>query len=397
MFALTLENLIYCTVFLLPTYLIKFNIGWFHTNLFEVLVGIILVWQLASKGFRKKYFFGKTEAISVSLIFIGLVLSFLVNNFGAVGLGIIKSWFVIPVVFLWIIRENIPNKKKNNMLKAFYISGLGVSLIALGYLVTGKITFDGRLQAFFNSPNYLAMYLAPAIIIGTVFIIEKTKAREKIEIASKVFDGALVFLPVILLIFFFTFSYAAWAAVAAALGAVWIIRGVNKKEATVKIISTIIVSLFLLGSILLSQVDSQKMRDLVALDERSSLSSRIMIWKSAAKILKDNWIMGVGPGNFQQTYLQYQKYFPPYLEWAVPHPHNIFLAFWLQTGIIGLAGFMGLIIVWFWKMLKKKDPRDEALYYATLGIMIYILLHGLVDTTYFKNDLAVIFWLCFIL
>jgi len=25
--------------------------------------------------------------------------------------------------------------------------------------------------------------------------------------------------------------------------------------------------------------------------------------------------------------------------------------------------------------------------------MIYILLHGLIDTTYFKNDLAVVFWL----
>lgn len=34
---------------------------------------------------------------------------------------------------------------------------------------------------------------------------------------------------------------------------------------------------------------------------------------------------------------------------------------------------------------------------ASLGIMFYFLLHGLVDTTYFKNDLAVIFWLNFMM
>ena len=27
---------------------------------------------------------------------------------------------------------------------------------------------------------------------------------------------------------------------------------------------------------------------------------------------------------------EYQKHFPPYLEWAVPQPHNLYLAFWLQ-------------------------------------------------------------------
>ena len=137
------------------------------------------------------------------------------------------------------------------------------------------------------------------------------------------------------------------------------------------------------------------MRDLATRDERSSFSSRIMIWKSSIKILKDNWVVGIGPGNFQETYLQYQKYSPPYLEWAVPYPHNIFLAFWIQAGIIGLVGFLLLISSWFWKVLKNKKPQDENLRCAVLGVMFYILLHGLVDTTYFKNDLAVIFWLCF--
>jgi len=31
-----------------------------------------------------------------------------------------------------------------------------------------------------------------------------------------------------------------------------------------------------------------------------------------------------------------------------------------------------------------------------LGVMLYVLVHGIFDTTYFKNDLAVVFWLNFL-
>ena len=120
-----------------------------------------------------------------------------------------------------------------------------------------------------------------------------------------------------------------------------------------------------------------------------------MIWHSAEKILESNWFLGIGAGNFQKEYLAYQKYFPPYLEWAVPHPHNVYLAFWLYGGIFGLLGFLSLVYFWFYCLSKsQKNPNLKLI---GLGIMGYILVHGLVDTTYFKNDLAVIFWLLFAL
>jgi hypothetical protein len=46
----------------------------------------------------------------------------------------------------------------------------------------------------------------------------------------------------------------------------------------------------------------------------------------------------------------------------------------------------------FLKIKEKKEP----LALMAMGIMMVILIHGLFDTTYFKNDLAVIFWLNFL-
>jgi len=118
-----------------------------------------------------------------------------------------------------------------------------------------------------------------------------------------------------------------------------------------------------------------------------------MVWSAAGKILADNWLLGIGPGMFQQYYLEYQKYFPvPYLEWAVPQPHNLFLAFWLQAGILGLIGFIWLIINFFRRLFNFFINQKSPLALSLMAIMVYILAHGLLDTTYWKNDLSLIFW-----
>ena len=110
-------------------------------------------------------------------------------------------------------------------------------------------------------------------------------------------------------------------------------------------------------------------------------------------MLENNWLLGIGPGNFQTIYLDYQKYYPHYLEWAVPHPHSMYLAFWLYGGFLGLVGFLGLAY-FFLRDIFKGDKSPVRL--MALGIMVYFLIHGVFDTAYFKNDLSLVFWMCFL-
>ena len=135
------------------------------------------------------------------------------------------------------------------------------------------------------------------------------------------------------------------------------------------------------------QIPSQKFQGFLDFSY-PSWQSRLIIWQSAGTIIKDHSLIGIGPGMFQRYYLDYQAKFPPYLEWAVPQPHNLFLAFWLQTGLLGLIGFIWLLFNFFGSVTPK-----SLLSVVLMAAMIYILIHGLVDTTYWKNDLAIIFWL----
>lgn len=379
MFKFNLEKLIYITILTLPVYLVKIKAFGIPINFLEVLIiGVLVRWLLNLKlrnfpklgfGTMKKYFF------PLGLITAGLVMSTLANKNYAAGLGIIKGWFILPLLFA-VAAKNVFQGKEKELFKAVFFSSALAAAFAIIYFALGKVTYDGRLEAFFNSSNYLAMYLAPGIITG--FFLGRENKRMYLPPLS-----------LILIAFYLTYSYAAWLAVVASLFLVNLFQNTGGKKKTFIVLAGIAALLVLL----VSQSGSNKFLDLEKYS-RSSLESRIMIWKAAEKIIADHWLWGVGPGNFQSQYLEYQKYFPPYLEWAVPHPHNLFLAFWLQAGLLGLVGFLILIFFWFNETLKKENGE---LSYISLAIMLYVLIHGLADTTYFKNDLSVVFWLNFLL
>jgi O-antigen ligase len=89
------------------------------------------------------------------------------------------------------------------------------------------------------------------------------------------------------------------------------------------------------------------------------------------------------------------------------YPHNIILNFWSEMGLLGLGSFAWIVFLFyrrgiqfiFWtRKTRVKEPHlfhpnPIALPMALLGAMTALLVHGLVDIPYFKNDLAVLFWL----
>ncbi len=371
-------------MFFIPLYLAKIKIGFFSTNVLEIIISAtFLVWFFSDKGkinfqdFFQRY---KKYIIAGGLMLIGIFLSTFFNGNHLESWGIIKGWFLFPLIFLFLVGIIIPKEKIDHIFWAYFFSGATVALISMGYLILGHLTYDGRLIGFFNSPNYLAMYLAPAIIIS-LFQIQNRNLKLK---------NLLIFLSIIILIaFYFTYSYGAWIAV---LGALLIIALIKKSIS----LKNIIIAILIIIVLFFSQINNKKLTDLLTANPRSSLSSRIMIWKASGKMIENNFWIGIGPGNFQNTYLKYQKFYPPYLEWAVPHPNNLYLTFWLYSGISGLIGFLVLTFFWFKKIFEKIKTEPSEILFMALGIMLVILIHGIFDTTYFKNDLAIVFWLNFL-
>jgi len=391
-------------LFLAPTYLLKVN-GWPLTVLelfLWVFFGCWLVKKIKEKAKIKKVFsefqivFSPDYFFAVALILLGVLISTILSIDWRVGAGIFKAWILEPIIFSLILAEIIKSKKDIEVAIFGLIAGSLLAAVAsLVYKFFGQLTFDGRLAGWYLSPNHLAMYLAPGFILAWWgFFIKNDRAQKILYLLAALILG---------LALCFTFSYGAWLGV---LGAAIIsllvafrVGFVDKKQ--IMAIGLLVFIIFL--AISCWQSDSKKLDDLLRLD-RSSWQSRLMVWQSAGKILESHWLFGVGPGLFQKYYLDYQLFFPvPYLEWAVPQPHNLFLAWWLQGGFLGLIGFLILLIVYFRDVVVTKQkppfaplggtPRGKQLLSIFLTtVIIYILIHGLVDTPYWKNDLAIVFW-----
>jgi len=492
---------IYAVIFLMPSYLLRFSIFGIPTTVLEIMTYILfLVWILnkikknnfypglaeGSNGFsrfiRKNNFILST---GITLLFLGLILSTLHSSDLRTSLGICKGWFFDPFLFFVIFITVIKEKKHIILsLASWVFSGVAVSLISVFYLLNNNLTFDDRLSAFYISPNYLAMYLAPAFLIVLFFLLNNSLSfpsrigvRDKLrrESTAKISNSlriilsikqvssikyqilSVIILAIIFIPLFFTYSYGAFLGIFT--GAIWLFyktqtrrsdrsarstspvlnstekyiknkqskikNGTSKRSGGIckhnllsfinylkiriypltdpsapivarddklkrinkKLFLKILILIILIAFISITAV---KFNQIINSENRSSFHSRLMIWNTSAEIIKDNPIFGIGPGTFQKTYLAYaEKFDEPYLEWAVPQPHNTFLAFYLQTGLIGFVGFI-LILVWFF--YRRRDGSRPIPTIATV-LMIYILVHGLVDTMYWKNDLSLMFWL----
>ena len=379
---------IYFIILTLPAYLIRFSIFGLKTNLMDIFLILFLGgWFLRKilRGEKIKESFLRVRGFLLPAILLlsGVSLAVFKSSDIFVSLGIFKSWFILPVLFFIAASDIIKTEKqKISVLRVWFFSGIAVALLGFVYYFLGEITYDGRLKMFFLSPNHLAMFLAGPFIVGLWFLLEERDRLKMVYVGLGVFFIGMAL--------FFTKSLGGFSAILIAV--LFLIFSEFKtiiahNFRNIKICLAVFLLIFLLAGtfFLFYKHDFSK---------TSSLGSRFIIWRSSLKILEDNIIFGIGLGTFQEKYLEYQKYFEPYLEKDIPQPHNIFLAFWLQTGIMGIVGFLWLIFAFFkniWEYRKDKI----VLFCATL--MIYSLAHGLVDTIYWKNDLAIIFWLIILL
>lgn len=426
----------YLIIFSMPLYLWRFSVFGIPTTALEIMIYILfLVWVINKLNFTHASESGQTlirlrlvknvttgfkkNAVlntGIILLFLGVIISTSVSSDIRTSLGIFKGWFFDPFLFFIILVSEIKTlKQQENILKALFFSGLAIAVASLACLFFPElngVSYDRRLHGFYLSPNHLAMYSSPALIIG-VWLIHRSFGVDflKEKITGGKFFLSAISLIIIAAALYFTYSYAAWVAVFVAAILFFYLStkkkpdfqrkfGVqdNKKFSLQKktfLFAAIVLSFI---ALFLTQSGTGKFDNLKNLSYRSSYNSRLMIWRSAWEIGKDNWLIGIGPGNFQKYYLNYQaKFSEPYLEWAVPQPHNIFLAFWLETGILGFFGFL-MILAWFFKrslsLLKSNlsDRENFLLVAVLLSIMAYTIMHGLFDTTYWKNDLAMIFW-----
>lgn len=137
----------------------------------------------------------------------------------------------------------------------------------------------------------------------------------------------------------------------------------------------------------------------VTLNERSYDYERILVWQSSVEMFLDNMLFGIGLGNFNSVYND--GYISALAkEPNLSHPHNVYLFYLAETGIVGFIGYLSVVVnfMLLWKNFRHNDLEEAYGIRFTdvfLISLIGMLPHNMVDVVSIFRDqmlLQYYFW-----
>ncbi|MDQ3810467.1 MAG: O-antigen ligase family protein, partial [Chloroflexota bacterium] len=307
----------------------------------------------------------------LALFMVAALLSLLVSEYPLLSARALRAVVIEPILFFWLLRV-APSAPRLAVLGAVAAATV-TALAAIGQigLGVGGTEAEGvrRAQAWYPSPNHLAL------LLGRVWPFLLAAALEGRGLA---WPPALLTAVALLL----TFSIGGWLGAAAA--AVATLAVLRRRRAATTLAITLAISLAVVSALAVVGVLPERLNPL-----RQTGGFRVDLWLSAVAMVRDHPLLGVGLDNFaylyQQDYLREGAIAEPNLS----HPHNWLLNIWLELGLAGLVAFVALVAIFFGRALRQRGWLAA----GAVGAMTDLLVHGLIDNSYFLVDLAFLFWL----
>ncbi len=156
----------------------------------------------------------------------------------------------------------------------------------------------------------------------------------------------------------------------------------------------------LIGVLLLAVIFVEPVRlrvaSIFADRQDSSNNFRRNVWDAVFEMIRDRPILGIGPGHnaFNKIYPLYQR--PRY---SALSAYSILLEIIVETGFIGLACFLWLLIVTFntgyLQMRRLRQLRNVEGFWliGAIASMAGMLAHGTFDTVWFRPEVNSLWWL----
>ncbi|MFA5413694.1 MAG: O-antigen ligase family protein [Patescibacteria group bacterium] len=398
------RNLLWATaalLALLPAYLIRFSLGPMPMTALEAMILIIFsVWiiklKIKKEKFnlpikileRKKWFWLIFAWLSFAII------SLMISPDLRAAAGIFKAYFFEPILFLLIFLSIVKTKKDLEIIfyalgfSALYISAFAIYQKFTGVFIPNPIwqaAETRRVTSFYGFPNAIGLYLAPIVVLCAGLFFEKIlNIKYKLLNAQKILEMVYFLFVIIISVLAIVFARSEGAYVGILAGLFFL--GLMTKKLRWPTVAAAIVFVTVIA--LVPQFRHYAVEQITFQNDSGKV--RQIMWHETWQMLHDRLFSGAGLAGYQETFAPYHK--AKYIEIYL-YPHNLFLNFWSELGLGGLIVFLLMIIKFFKDNIKKFFTPNPVLFVTLSAAMITILVHGLVDVPYFKNDLSILFWL----
>lgn len=382
-------------IILAPTYLVRFSLFGLPTTLLEILIycsaiALLICQPIATTGQRLGRF-GRRYGWPIALFILGALMATAISPDKRTALGLLKGYILDPILFSLVLVSILNTKERiYQAISAFLLSGI---LVAISAFLT-QPNAEGRALGLYlldvsPSPNYLALYLSPiaSLAIGFYLTLKDKMLRWLSGITYILSMAALLAAD----------SRGGLLAAGTATGLA-IIYSLSRRLASAgrTVVYRIVTVVFILALLVFGwQQAKPDFSPTASARATTSNNLRYEIWRTTViDILPKKAVAGVGLGNYQQYFTDltadrpnFQSYIAP---WART-PHNFFLTIWTNLGLLGLIGMIWLLCLVAADIRRSQVNLDIS--YALGLSLVGWLVHGLVDATYWKNDLSLFFWI----
>jgi putative inorganic carbon (hco3(-)) transporter len=370
------------TCALTPAYTVRWHYGFYPTTLLEhavVLTVLVFAVETVRQGSRLEWRTPFTWPAALFLL--AGAISVLVAPSRRDALGLYRAYFIEPIAFFFILSMVLRESRRALLVPA----GLGLATLVVGLAnaaVVLRAIAQHRLDlagtppvVIYQTSNAVALFLLPVIAVAASILAFGRERRERLVSA--------VYLVLAVPAFLLTFSRGGYLAL---LGVAVGLALASRRRWQLLTIALAVTVIFAL----IPPITIRIAHELNPADPNNTLVGRSYLWRATLQMMTHYPITGVGLSGFETR-------LGPY--WNATHidrfiyPHNLVLNFWSVTGILGLAAFIWILVVAFrvsWRGWKTGGWR--AIQFGVLLAMVGIVIHGLVDVPYFKNDLSVEFW-----
>ncbi len=367
----------------------------------------------------RRYWLPETPFFGAALLFLAAAtLATATARFHTTALREYREVVLEPLLFFWMVSRRLRGAADAvRLVMALIIGALVVAAMGVVEIVfrANDLVVAANeggaaqhlVQAVFEDQNSLALLLdralpaALALVLLPGWVALWSARRDQAVEVTRVAQGCLLAASALLLyVLYRTGSRGGEATTAVCLGLLFFYW--QRRRPWVIAAGAALVAVAAL-------LERHRLHDFLTNGHGLSNLAHTSIWQSALNMIRDHPVVGVGPDNFLYYYSNDEACAPGHIahwyyvqagsnfERCISHPHNLFLDFWLSTGIIGLIAALWLIVLfavlglraWHTASAEWKGPIT-----AALLIMLATVVHGEVDNSYFLPDLAVFFWLC---
>lgn len=387
-------------VLLLPFYTVRFALGGLPFTLLEislVALAVVFFWQrrLYRLSFLKQSLDRVPFKIPIVIFLAAASLGVIVSPDLYAALGEWRAYFIEAIIFFFIFVNVVQREREQKtILWALGLAALVVSLYAIIQNYTGiniPEPWSGaavrRVTAWYGYPVAVALFLTPLSALFTSLSLIRKSPLPKIfclgvaaaSLTAVYFThsrGAIIAWLIALL--GLSLVPGRWTGLIGRFGRWWRIA------VLIAVLACVLV-LFLMPGISDRFVG-------VFTGQDNSTNVRLVMWQGTWRLIQEHWLWGAGLAGFPILYDQYRE--ARHTELLL-YPHNLVLNFWVEIGLAGLIAFFWLVVNFFRKARAavKISHQTAPVVLGAGAAMIVLLVQGLIDVPYFKNDLSFLFWI----